>query len=146
MQISRLRCEYRVEPLGIDAAAPRLSWELKSKERGDRQTAYQILAGSAPHGSDLWDSGRVASADSVGVVWAGRRLTGSQRVYWKVRVWDVRGQASEWSRPTYFEMGLLSERDWSGARWIETHAPHRRMSMPMTPRPSLARASPCHEP
>ncbi|MGC4045005.1 MAG: hypothetical protein QM758_14535 [Armatimonas sp.] len=56
-------------------------------------------------------------------MWAGRRLTGRQRVYWKVRVWDVRGQASEWSRPTYFEMGLLPERDWSGARWIRDPRP-----------------------
>lgn len=126
MQISRLRCEYRVEPLGVDAPAPRLSWELKSKERGQRQTAYQVLAGNAPNGSDLWDSGRVASPDSIGVIWAGRRLSSSQRVYWKVRVWDVRGQASEWSRPTFFETGLLSERDWNGARWIRDSRPAPR--------------------
>ena len=38
-----LRCEYRVDPLGIDETHPRLSWRLKSTERGQGQTAYQVL-------------------------------------------------------------------------------------------------------
>jgi alpha-L-rhamnosidase len=119
----RLRCEYRVEPLGVDTPAPRLSWELRSKERGQRQTAYQIRAGSTPGASDLWDSGRVASAESVGVVWVGRPPGSGQRVYWQVRVWDRHGQVGGWSRPTFFETGLRTEKDWGGARWIRDPRP-----------------------
>ena len=32
MHVTRLRCEYLVNPLGIDAIEPRLSWTLESRE------------------------------------------------------------------------------------------------------------------
>ena len=65
-----LRCEYAHEPLGIDAPRPRLSWRLESARRGERQTAYQVLVASgvetlAKDRGDLWDSGRVASDQSL---------------------------------------------------------------------------------
>ncbi len=48
LQVRELRCEYLRDPLGIDAAAPRLSWVLESDQRGQRQTAYQVLVASSP--------------------------------------------------------------------------------------------------
>jgi|GEM_PF-2864772 len=46
----RLRCEYQCNPLGLDVAAPCLSWIVVSKDRaqrGSKQSANQILvAGS----------------------------------------------------------------------------------------------------
>ena len=42
----RLRCEYLVNPLGIDAVRPRLSWIVQSGEREQVQTAYQVLVAS----------------------------------------------------------------------------------------------------
>ena len=41
--VNYLRCEYRIDPLGIDTAEPRLSWIIKSNQRGQKQTTYQIL-------------------------------------------------------------------------------------------------------
>ena len=40
-----LRCENRFEPLGIEAATPRLSWQLQAEsgETGKMQRAYRIL-------------------------------------------------------------------------------------------------------
>lgn len=60
-----LRCEYRVDPQGIDEAQPRLTWRIESQVRGRRQTAYRILVAGAPEilateRGDLWDSGKVA--------------------------------------------------------------------------------------
>src|ERR1035441_8271326 len=37
-----LRCEYLIDPLGIDERAPRLSWVVESGERGQRQTAWRV--------------------------------------------------------------------------------------------------------
>ena len=37
---------------------------------------------------------------------------------WEVRVWDGHGRASAWSAPGTWEMGLLSQSDWS-AKWIQ---------------------------
>lgn len=45
--VERLRCEYLDNPPGIDTPQPRLSWVLTSGERGQKQSAYQILVASS---------------------------------------------------------------------------------------------------
>ncbi len=117
-----MRCEYLHDPLGIDAAQPRLSWTLRSDVRGQRQTAYQVLVASSPEllqgqQGDLWDSGRVSSDETAQVVYAGKPLPSRQACFWKVRAWDRDGTPSAWSPPARWEMGLLRPGDWS-ARWI----------------------------
>lgn len=124
---ARLRCEYATNPLGIDAPRPHLSWILESDQRGQIQTAYQILVASneaaiKAGNADLWDSGKIASAQSLGVAYAGKPLRSGDRVYWKVRVWDKDANASDYSPPAWWEMGLLDPADWSG-KWIGGHAP-----------------------
>ncbi|NLX23099.1 MAG: family 78 glycoside hydrolase catalytic domain [Phycisphaerae bacterium] len=126
LQPTALRCEYSENPLGIDAVRPRLSWVLLSEARGQNQTAYQVLAASTPAGlardeGDLWDSGKVRSAESLGVSYAGSDLHSGQRVHWKVRVWDGEGRVSGWSEPAWWEMGLLDPADWQGG-WIASPA------------------------
>jgi alpha-L-rhamnosidase len=54
---------------GVDSSPPRLFWKLESDERGQLQTAYEILAASsaeilAQDKGDLWDSGRVKSGET----------------------------------------------------------------------------------
>jgi alpha-L-rhamnosidase len=120
-----LRCEYRVNPLGIDVREPRLNWILDATSpqlRGARQTAYRVLAASAAAKlaagtGDLWDSGKVASAQSAQVVWGGKALTSGAQVFWKVQVWDEAARASVWSAPAQWSMGLLEAADWKG-KWI----------------------------
>ena len=121
----QLRVEYRENPLGIDVAAPRFSWLAASadaKARGLRQTAYRILVATSERSlragsGDLWDSGKVASADSAQIVYAGKPLTSRAAAFWKVQVWDQRGKPSEWSAPAGWSMGLLQPEDWQ-AKWI----------------------------
>ena len=43
----RLRCEYLENALGLEETSPRLSWILTSEQRGQRQTAYQLLVASS---------------------------------------------------------------------------------------------------
>jgi alpha-L-rhamnosidase len=67
-----LRCEYRVNPLGVDEVQPCLTWQVESGQRGQKQTAYQILVASEKtllekNQGDLWDSGKVASEQSAWV-------------------------------------------------------------------------------
>ena len=85
-----LRCALRVNPQGIGDISPRLSWQLQSigQLRGESQTAYQILAGSAPGTSNLWDSAKVISAETVDILYAGQPLTNSELCFWQVRVYD----------------------------------------------------------
>lgn len=122
VEVDNLRCQSLVDPLGIDAAQPRLSWTLHSADRGQRQTACQVLAARSPQRlaadqGDLWDSGRVASDRPFGVAYAGKPLASREGCFWKVRVWDSDGKPSAWSRPARWSMGLLQAQDWQ-AEWI----------------------------
>lgn len=122
LQPSQLKCEYRSNPLGIEERSPRLGWILQSDERGQVQSAYRILVADnevdlkADRGT-LWDSGRVASNRSVGVVYEGENLGSRARCYWKVRVWDADDNPSTYSELAYWETGLLRSADWK-SKWI----------------------------
>ncbi len=120
----QLRCEYRVDPVGIDVVAPRLSWVVAAdaNARGVRQTAYRVLAASSlktlqRNAGDLWDSGRVESAQSTHVMYEGGPMSSGAVVFWKVQVWDEAGKESPWSAPASWSMGLLEPTDWRG-KWI----------------------------
>ena len=96
VDVTDLRCEYLKDPLGINVQQPRLSWRLTAKDaaaRGLRQTAYRIFVSRslerlAKDEGDRWDSGEVASGESVHIAYAGvsrrherelRRLRGNRR-------------------------------------------------------------------
>ena len=121
-EIRDLRCEYRNNPLGIDVAKPRLSWVIESSHRGEWQTAYQVQVASSVEllqkdKSDLWDSGKVPSDQSILVEYSGKQLASRMSCHWKVRVWDQDGKASAWSAGASWTMGLLTPADWN-AKWI----------------------------
>src|SRR5271165_27805 len=117
-----LRCEYLVNPLGIDQTSPRLSWQSNNSERNWKQSAYRVLVASAPErlsagNADVWDSGRDNSGESVDIAYRGPALESRHRYYWKVRVWDAAGQTSESGESAWWETGLMQPEDWK-AKWI----------------------------
>ena len=119
---ANLRTEYLVNPEGIDETKPRLSWQLQSGERGQKQTAYRVLVASgtaalAANRGDLWDSGKVKSAQTLNVIYGGRALSSRQQCFWKVQVWDSHGRISQWSQSARWSLGLLKPEDWQ-AQWI----------------------------
>jgi alpha-L-rhamnosidase len=129
----RLRCEYRVDPLGIDTSHPRLGWILQAGDpamRGIRQTAYHVLVASSPARlsagqGDLWDSGLVSSPRMNHIFYAGKPLESGRQVWWKVQITDQNAAASKWSAPTQWVMGILRDADWQGAKWIGAAAAPR---------------------
>ncbi len=119
--ITRLRCEYLFDPLGIDERTPRLSWCLATPRRGARQTAYRIRVASTLERlvaglADRWDSGRVESDSTTHVAYAGAPLGSRDHCHWNVEVWDETGVSAR-SASGFWTMGLLAPSDWS-ARWI----------------------------
>ncbi|MBC8134508.1 MAG: family 78 glycoside hydrolase catalytic domain [Fibrella sp.] len=131
---ANLQCEYKRDPLAIDAAKPRLFWNVTSRARGEHQTAYQILAASTltdlnSDTGDLWDTGKVVSSETIQIGYAGKELRSGQQVFWKVRVWDAAGKPSGWSRPANWTMGLLTPSAWT-AQWI---APQSSITTKDTP-------------
>lgn len=122
VRVDLLRCEARTQPLGVDDVKPRLSWVIASKERSQRQAAYRVLVASsekllAAGRGDMWDSGKVVSSETLGIIYAGQSLESGLRCYWKVQVWDQNGHPSRWSEPSWWEMGLLRPADWTG-QWV----------------------------
>ena len=53
MRPLKLKCEYAVDPLGVDVIQPRFSWELELDQRGQMQSAYQILVASCKEKLDV---------------------------------------------------------------------------------------------
>src|ERR1035437_6689340 len=151
-----LRCEYLVNPLGIDTPRPRFQWVLDSQpgERGRRQTAYQILVAATEASlrtgkGDLWDSGRADSSQSAQIPYGGNPLPSRLLCWWKVRVWDEQGKSSAWSELAHWSMGLLDPGDWQGG-WIgsdigsgDPHAVYLRGGMTLSKRLTRATAYIC---
>jgi alpha-L-rhamnosidase len=119
---SNLRVEYLTNPLALDVPQPRFSWVLAHPERGEAQSAYQILVATSTklldeNKGDQWDSGKVSSADTAQIAYAGKALASGRTYYWKVRSWDKEGRAGDYSPAAQFGMGLLSRDEWKG-QWI----------------------------
>ncbi|AWB68899.1 alpha-rhamnosidase [Saccharobesus litoralis] len=117
---SHLLVEDNVNPLNVHQPKPRLSWYANVK----MQTAYQVRVASseallAKGQADLWDSGKVDSSVSVNIAYQGKTLTANQKAVWQVRVWSSDShQASAWSAPSFWEMGLITQSDWQ-AQWLQ---------------------------
>lgn len=116
LTVTDLRCAYLVNPQGVDHPSPNFGWVLASEERGQRQTAYQILVYDS---SDklMWDSGKVVSSESSHVTYAGKRLKSSSDYSWKVRVWDKDGRPGRYAEPAHFGTALMDSKEWK-AQWI----------------------------
>lgn len=159
LKIYDLKTEYRTNPVGIDAKAPRFSWKMKSDRTNVIQTSYRIRVyeatdtgtvqaegtaaekASTEKGVLLWDSGIVKSAQSQRIRYEGSALKSAQRLLWTVEV-TAQGETQEGqmasemvlSDPASFEMGLLKDSDWQ-AIWIQ---PEREVDYDeMKPAPQL---------
>jgi alpha-L-rhamnosidase len=120
--VERMRCELRTNPMGIDAQNPRLSWNIISDTRGQKQTAYRILVASSIEKldcdiGDIWDSGKVNSGRSDNIEYEGKALTSDNKYFWKVRIWDKNERPAEWSASAFWTTGLFEGAEWK-AKWI----------------------------
>ncbi|GAA4319601.1 glycoside hydrolase family 78 protein [Compostibacter hankyongensis] len=108
-------------PAGVEDAHPFFGWKLSAAARDIHQTAYRIVVASSPEkleqGADLWDSGKVPSAENAFVRYGGRPLEPARKYYWSVEVWTGNGESSR-SPADYFITGLSRESDWQTAKWI----------------------------
>ena len=130
VKVTALSVEHETNPMGIGVTMPRLSWKMVSDHAGAKQTAYEVMA-TQGHGTGpvvateaaLWSSGKMESDKSVLVPWGGKELGSRADVWWRVRVWDETGTATEWSAPAHFELGILNPAtEWKG-QWITAELP-----------------------
>ncbi len=122
LKVSGLRCEYLNNPLSVNVEKPRLSWVIKSGNRGMLQAAYQIIVSDnllelKNNNGNLWDSGRVESGSSIQIEYAGKKQKSDSRYFWKVRIWDDNGNVSDYSESAFWGSGIITGSDWQGD-WI----------------------------
>ncbi|MBP2477522.1 alpha-L-rhamnosidase [Crossiella equi] len=125
LSVDSLTVEAATNPLGVDVAQPRLSWVLRTSRNGATQSGYQVQVATDRHrlliGEPAHDTGRVSSPDTLANTYTGPALKPRTRYHWRVRVWDDRGRASEWSAPAWWETGKLAE-PWT-ATWVGAAEP-----------------------
>lgn len=121
IQVSNLRTERLQNPMSLDTPTPRLGWQISSDTKKNvMQTSYRLIVASSEEKAralegDLWDT-TVRSDQSQWITYAGKTLRSNTRCYWRVKVSTTQGD-SDWSDVAEFNVGLLTESDWSG-RWI----------------------------
>ena len=125
--IGTLRCEFLSNPMGVDALKPRLSWITEAGGRGWKQSAYRVEVASSVEllkagRADLWQSGKVASNQTLNIRYNGKPLASGARAFWRVQVWDANGKVSPFSSVAFWGMGLLQSSDWK-AKWISAQTP-----------------------
>ncbi|AMR33636.1 alpha-L-rhamnosidase [Mucilaginibacter sp. PAMC 26640] len=116
--VSALLCENRANPIGLDLAQPRFTWEMASDKRNITQVAYQVRVSTYPDSrKPVWNSGKILSDSSVHVAYKGKPLAPHTKYYWQVKVWDNTKKASAWSEAGYWITALFNPADWQ-AKWI----------------------------
>ena len=144
-----LRCDYAVNPLGVDSPSPRLFWKLDGK-RSAARSKRPIKFSSPPRAKelaqdqgDLWDSGKVHSDETIQIPYAGEDLKTSEQVFWKVRVWDENGKVSAMEPAGELDDGRSRiGADWR-AKWIgaaDTNIPSLLLRREFVVKPGLRRA------
>ena len=116
MKLYDLQVENAVNPLGVDCAQPRFGWKMESEKNAVRQAKYriQVTQESASTSLAVWDSGFVASEESLYIPYGGAPLVPLSRYAVKVEVQDNHGDVAH--AETFFEMGLLTT-PWQ-AQWV----------------------------
>jgi hypothetical protein len=120
LSVDGLTVDNTVNPLSTDNPRPAFGWKLGTSVNSERQSAYRILVATDPvllerDRPDVWDSGRVASDESVALPYGGPALEPAHRYYWAVEVWDSRGRSTTSTETAWWE---TAPTDWKGAQWI----------------------------
>lgn len=105
---------------------PGFGWIVNAGVKEDYQTAYQIQVATSPSllqedHPDLWNSGKILSAQSINVPYQGKNILPCQAYWWRVRNWDKTDKVSTWSQVQQFNTSDFNEaRQWPGeSNWVE---------------------------
>lgn len=116
-----LKCEYLVNPVGIDNSHPRLTWKLHDERMGARQTSFRVFVGTDSAGvaegkGNMWSSGRINSERNL-VTYGGDSLKPFTRYYWTVLTKGHARRRTGISAVASFETGMMNTLNWK-ASWI----------------------------
>lgn len=119
LQVTDLRVEQLINPIGLDIAKPNFSWKLVSSQKNTMQTSYELTVASAADfnpKSLTWKT-KVNTDQSVYVPYMGPTLVSNMRYFWKVTITDNHSNSATSAMGSYFHTGLLQPTEWT-ASWI----------------------------
>ncbi|MDR2086871.1 MAG: glycoside hydrolase family 78 protein [Dysgonamonadaceae bacterium] len=114
-----LKCENLINANAIDNTTPHFSWKILYDGGAMQQQFYEIQVASdstelTQGNADLWNTGKFQSDESVMVPYQGKTLTSRSLCYWRVRIWNDKGEVSAWSHIARFGVGILSKKELQG--------------------------------
>ncbi len=132
IEVTKTTVEMRETPLALDITTPRFGWQMAG-DNGCMQSAYEIEVYTYKAGVPVvtmkkgkekvvstkdivWNSGKRTCGESQHVAYDGEKLKPLTRYFWRVRVWDENGVASEWSKEAEFRLAPCNK--WMDAEWI----------------------------
>ena len=96
LKLYDLKCEYREKPTGVGTLTPRFSWKAKSDKENNEQKSYRLTVSydeeSMSNGTYLFESGKVYSDKSFGIIYAGKSLKSRAEYCWRVEIEDAYGE------------------------------------------------------
>lgn len=122
IHVRSLKCDFKDEPIDIDNIIPIFSWIMESQSNNQLQTAYELIVSDKleevqVYQGRVWSSGKVNSSNNIHIKFQGKPLESFAKYYWRVRVFDLNNQATEWSDIASFETAMMKQSDWLG-NWI----------------------------
>lgn len=116
-----LKCEYIVNPMGVDNPQPRFTWQMADNRLGALQTAYQLFVGTdsgevANQSGNVWNSRKISSSQNL-IKYQGDSLKPFTKYYWSLMFWDQNHKSSVIAPVASFETGMIDIKNWHGS-WI----------------------------
>jgi len=117
--LTALKTEYLTQPIGLDNAQPRFTWQMIDDSRGAKQTKYRVLVDSdssmlTREKANAWNTGWLKSDVNL-VIYSGQSLKPFTKYFWRVDVTNHNQQT--FSKIASFEMGMMNMSNWQGT-WI----------------------------
>ena len=83
-----LKCENKINPLGIEKTSPSLGWQIQTTQGNVLQTAYRILVSDdsallLKDIGNLWYSKKIISHQSIQLKYQGQKLSPVKTCFWK---------------------------------------------------------------
>ncbi|MGE6598093.1 family 78 glycoside hydrolase catalytic domain [Bacillus proteolyticus] len=117
LTIKKILCDNKINPIGIDSKAVKISWQLESNNRNVKQRAYQLqVAKDKDFENIVFDSQKVETDQSLHIPINSFLYRTETRYFYRVKVWDNHEEESSWSKVAFWETGLQSD-NWTG-NWI----------------------------
>lgn len=117
--LKALKTEYLTQPIGLDNAQPRFTWQMNDDSQGAKQTKYRILVDVdstvlIKEKANSWNTGWIKSDRNL-VIYSGLPLKPFTKYFWRVDV--TNNSKKSFGKIASFEMGMMSMSNWQGS-WI----------------------------